>query len=137
MTVTLVIAIAFCHLFLVGPSAWIGTAIVVALLYVPVTSAGVRRLHDAGFRGTLMLDPLVPTAKLAIVVGVLALVPPLSWLTGAIFGWSMGLAVVFPLPILVLAIGIGIGLAITAIGTLVAFTNTAAHLLLPSRRTPT
>lgn len=109
-------------------SYWVVTAMITAVFYIPVTSAGVRRLHDVGETGTLMLEPIKP----ALAVAVILLILP------ALFAVS--------------PVGTGIGilwLAITGIGqialfalvaggcimTLIFFSNTMSTLMLPSERT--
>jgi uncharacterized membrane protein YhaH (DUF805 family) len=58
----------------------------VTVFYVPVTSAGVRRLHDVGESGLLMLDPLKPLAALGLFVLVIWL-----GLTGTVVGGVAGI----------------------------------------------
>lgn len=130
-TGALTAVIAICHLALPPRGAWIGTAVTVALLYVPVTSAGVRRLHDAGHRGTMMLDPLAPAAGFAIVAAILLWVPPFSWLTRAVILVAIATWII-RVPLLLLAGIVGFALAVTVALTLAAFSQTMGHLLLPS-----
>ncbi len=46
--------------------SWAAISTVIVLFYVPVSAAGVRRLHDLGKRGTLMLDPVKPLAAFGL-----------------------------------------------------------------------
>jgi uncharacterized membrane protein YhaH (DUF805 family) len=49
-----------CHALLPDDQVIRGVCAVIALFYLPVTAAGVRRLHDVGASGLLMLEPLKP-----------------------------------------------------------------------------
>lgn len=106
---------------------WIGVCVLIALFYIPVTSAGVRRLHDAGQSGVLMLDPLKPMAAFGLCLLVIG---------AAIFSNTVGLvafyASVFLLgKFMVIVMSI---LALLMLGlTMMFFSNTMGQLMLPSQ----
>lgn len=107
--------------------SWAGVCIVIALFYIPVTAAGVRRLHDAGESGTLMLDPIKPLAAFGIcllLIGSLYL----SSKTGFIVMY-VTLALFGKLAIALLSIA---ALLVAAL-SLMFFSNTMGILLLPSQ----
>ncbi len=105
---------------------WAGVGIVIALAYVPVTSAGVRRLHDANQSGTLMFDPIKPLAAFGIcllLVGALLLSSQVGLI--ALF---LALALLGKLAVAVVSIA---GLLMLVL-SLIYFSNTMGLLLLPS-----
>ncbi len=111
------------HIFSFG----ITSLIIVGMMYIPVTSAGVRRLHDVGETGELMLDPLQPSLTLVVLVGLANLAVYFAPALLALFFFALILT-----RGLLLWIGILI-LIIAAVVTLIFFTNTASKLLLPSQ----
>ncbi|MEL6808032.1 MAG: DUF805 domain-containing protein [Pseudomonadota bacterium] len=106
---------------------WVFLA-VTAVFYIPVTSAGVRRLHDIGERGVLMLDPLKPAFAGLFLVWLLPLV------TGGAFlaTWIVG-ALLFPAAIIIVVFAALFGMTVA---TLVYLSNTMGLLLLPSEPGP-
>ena len=101
---------------------------VTLLFYVPVTSAGVRRLHDVGESGSLMLDPLKPAFTFAMLCWV---VPVIG---GGLFSATLVFGVFF-FPGVIGALAV-LATLITAGLTLMYFSNTAGVLLLPSQPGP-
>lgn len=104
--------------------------LVTAVFYFPVTSAGVRRLHDIGETGLHMLEPLKPAAILLSLTSLL-------WLSfiGTTVGRFIGLFTVmfFSSAILLLA---AIASLATIFVTLAYFSHTMGLLLLPSQPGP-
>ena len=97
----------------------------VAIFYVPVTSAGVRRLHDVGESGALMLAPLVPAASVWLLLTVV-------WWGAKVTG--VGLLVflaAFLVPEILMFAWVAIVIG-TSVATLVSFSDTASKLMLPS-----
>ena len=120
-------AIWLCFAFLAEGYAATGVYLVTALFYLPVTAAGVRRLHDVGESGTLMLDPLKPAAAFGILLcllGVLSLSSAggLIVTAAAVFLFGKVIVAVFSIAAL-------LGVALT----LMYFSNTMGLLLLPSQ----
>ncbi len=108
----------------------IGMYLTVAIFYLPVTSAGVRRLHDVWESGTLMLDPLKPAfcfTLLLLGVFVAGTYTASGQLILFLTAWFFASAVI--------AIG-AILLVICACLTLAYFSNTMGLLLLPSQPGP-
>lgn len=104
---------------------WAVAAVFTALFYILATSAGVRRLHDVGETGALMLAPIKPALAIAVV---LLLLPALFAL--AQIGTSIGI-----LWLAITGAGMIAGLALIAGGaimSLVFFSNTMSTLMLPS-----
>ncbi|KMK66343.1 DUF805 domain-containing protein [Puniceibacterium sp. IMCC21224] len=101
-----------------------------ALFYLPVTAAGVRRLHDVGQSGTLMFDPLKPAAIFLTFLLILWLFPTLGGLVNA----AAMLSAMFFSQLLVSLLAV-LGLAAISV-TLMYFSNTMAQLLLPSQPGP-
>ena len=101
---------------------WLTTLI----FYLPVTAAGARRLHDVGESVLLMLEPLKPRLAFGIVLGLFGLFSFktfIGFVTLLLFG-----KVYFAL--------ICIAALITAVATLMYFSNTMGLLLLPSTPGP-
>ena len=101
-----------------GAAFWVPTL----ALYVPLTSAGARRLRDAGSPGHLILRPLVPAAAAAVI---LALLYSFALVRGATVVLSLlapGLLIAVGLPLL-----LWLGVA-----TMVSFSDTMSRLLLAS-----
>jgi uncharacterized membrane protein YhaH (DUF805 family) len=98
---------------------------VVALFYIPVTSAGCRRLRDAGEDPWRMLNPLKPA--LATLIGL--------WLLSLLLRTPIGFAA-FYLSALVAAPLYAFAAALVSLGvfvvTAIYFSDTGARLLLPS-----
>ena len=104
---------------------WICALLAIAVFYLPVTSAGARRLNDAGHHPGQMLLPLLPAAVTAAVVAVtFGLTQPFS-------GGLLVLSVLL-MPQMLLAIILTI-LAGVALATLIAFSHVMGLLLLPSK----
>ncbi len=106
---------------------WVGILVLIALFYVPVTSAGVRRLHDTGNPVTLMLDPLKPLAAfgvIAFLIGVAFLSSDVGIL--ALFA-SLFLAGKIMAALVVIAALLMLGL------TMIFFSHTMGQLMLPSQ----
>lgn len=127
---TILFALVLCTtLSFVGTGAahWVVLG-VAAVFYIPVTSAGVRRLHDVGAAGTLMLDPLKPAFAGLVLVWLLPLVGgatfTMLWVVGALF-----------FPVIIAAL-ISIALLGVTAATLIYFSNTMGLLLLPSQPGP-
>ena len=104
-----------------------GLFVILAIFYLPVTAAGVRRLHDAGESGLKMLDPLkplialyMPTFLIWIAVGGTGAVGVL--LFAGIFIFAQVAAMLFFI----------VALLVTVL-TLMYFSNTMGFLLLPSQ----
>ncbi|MBR9763619.1 MAG: DUF805 domain-containing protein [Rhodobacteraceae bacterium] len=98
--------------------------LVLAVFYIPVTTAGARRLRDAGFDGRLMLRPLAPVAGITLTLGLFGLLPGVG---GAAF-----LAVVLMPRLALLALGLCMAIAFCA--TLVAVSDVMSRLLMPPVR---
>lgn len=115
---------------LVAPQTfWRAVFVVTAVFYVPVTSAGVRRLRDAGEPVSLILDPPKPALCIRL----------LHW--AAILGFH-GLYAIWPVSGTV-ALGLAfltdldayiywLSLLFATIATLILLSNTMGKLLLPS-----
>lgn len=95
------------------------------LLYIPVTSAGMRRLRDAGQPPELMLNPLKPVAVALLALGALVMLinTPLGFAA-----FYLSALVASPLIVALCALG-AIGVSLT---TALYFSDTASRLLLPS-----
>ena len=106
-------------------SVWAKIAIVTALFYIPVTSAGVRRLHDADLSGTLMLDPVKPILAISVTFFVL---PLLYWLFPLSTGFSIWWLALSGIGTIIFFAAVLGGV----IMTLVFFSNTMSSLMLPS-----
>ena len=119
-------------LILFLPAGWVPETLYVttAIFYLPVTAAGVRRLHDAGLSGTLMLDPLKPAATFLVFLLILWLFPTLGLVVNAL----ALLSAMFFTKLLV-ALLVILGLAVVS-ATLMYFSNTMGQLLLPSQPGP-
>ena len=104
--------------------------VLVIAFYVPVTSAGVRRLHDIGHSGTAMLDPLKPTITVIVLFLILAAFVEQSAAASSALVLGVLLA---PLPIIVLALLV---VAPVTFMTALYFSNTMGLLLLPSEPGP-
>lgn len=104
---------------------WTNSLIAIAIFYLPVTSAGARRLNDAGHHPGQMLLPLLPAA---VTVGVIALT---GFLTRPVSGLLLILSAMFlsqMLAALILIILTGV-----VVATLIAFSHVMGLLLLPSK----
>lgn len=101
---------------------WLTTLI----FYLPVTAAGARRLHDVGESGLLMLEPLKPLLAFGIVLGLFGLFS---------FKTFIGFVTLFLFGKVYVAL-ISIAALITAVATLMYFSNTMGLLLLPSKSGP-
>lgn len=126
---TLTYALAIWAASQVAPSQF-GTAVLIltALFYIPVTSAGARRLKDAGFAGHLMLRPLLP----ALFVTVTACLLFGTTSVGSVFA-SVGLVIgAMFLPRVLLSLMALLAIA-TVIATMITFSDTFSKLLLPSQ----
>ena len=110
---------------------WAAVGLGVIALYVPVTSAGVRRLHDAGEPGHLMLVPLAPGLGALILASLLGLIPAL------VPGLNVALVlfIMFGGAVLVKALGV-LALIATVLATVIAFVDVMGRLLLPSDAGP-
>ena len=99
------------------------------LFYIPVTSAGMRRLRDAGQPALLMLNPLKPAIAALIVFWALLLIlqTPLGF---AVF--YLTALVASPLFVALIVLGILVVSVVTAIHV----TDTASRLLLPTSLRP-
>ena len=98
--------------------------LMVAVLYWPVTAAGVRRLRDAGQPGHLMLLPLLPILAL-LGFSLLGLVAArgafaLVYLTALTFGPLINLLIL-------------LALLVTIVATLILISATFEKLTLPSK----
>lgn len=105
---------------------------VTALLYIPVTSAGVRRLHDIGETGWLMVKPLVPITSYLALLGLL--IGYLSYSPGGRAFVLLGVTFFLLLPLffgLLLALGV-LGFAMLII-SLFYFDQTLGLLLQPAQ----
>lgn len=120
-------AIWLCSAFLPDDLAGTGIYCVTALFYLPVTAAGVRRLHDVGESGTLMLDPIKPAAAFGIL---LLLLGVLSFSSAG--GMIVTYATVFLFGKIIVAILSVTTLLVVAL-TLLYFSTTMGLLLLPSQ----
>lgn len=107
-------------------SLMVSIGLVTLIFYVPVTSAGVRRLHDVGQSGLLMLDPLKPFLALAIFL-MLAMTAVVATEIGAFVGL---MAAFFFSGIVIVSLVI-VCLAALFL-TLTYFSHTMGLLLLPS-----
>lgn len=106
---------------------WIGVCILIALFYIPVTSARVRRLHDTGHSGTFMLDPLKPMVAFGLCLLIIG---------AAIFSNKVEILAFFASMFLVgkLLVAVVSILALLMLGlTMVFFSNTMGILLLPAQ----
>ncbi len=119
-----------CHAILPADRAAVAACAAIALFYLPVTAAGVRRLHDAGASGLQMLEPLKPSLALGIVLGGLWLLA-----AGTLAGTAGLILATLFFPALVVAL-LGIAGLIALAATLIAFSHTMGLLLLPSQPTP-
>ena len=95
------------------------------LLYIPVTSAGVRRLRDAGQPPELMLNPLKPAFVALLALGALFLLVSTPY---GFVAFYLSAFVASPLIVALCAFGV-IGVSLT---TALYFSDTASRLLLPS-----
>lgn len=109
-----------------------GMLVCTAVFYLPVTAAGVRRLHDVGQSGLLMLDPLKP---LAAMVAVMFLFAALMSSSADIGTMTFIFVTLFVSPTVWLALFCVVALFVTAF-TLMYFSNTMGLLLLPSEPGP-
>ena len=127
--------IAACLLFLDKYEALIGMISVTALFYVPVTSAGVRRLHDVGESGWSMLMPLVPVTLYLAIVCVLVWLATYTHYGRAfvLLGVTFFILIPFFFAIL-LSLGV-VGIA-AVIASLAYFDKNMALLLQPSQSGP-
>ncbi len=109
---------------------WWNALMIVAVFYIPVTSAGVRRLHDAGHSGVFMLDPLKPTVVFLVItyLGRMLFVGGFSLV--ALDG-SFALVTLFAAPFAFFVWMIAFLGCFVA--TMVYFANTMGLLLLPSQ----
>ena len=123
-------SIAFCILLLPVENVAVAIYIVTALFYLPVTAAGVRRLHDIGESGSLMLDPLKPAVGFFIVLALLWL-----WASTTYAGTIVMLFSAFFFAKAVIAILVIAALFVLVL-TLMYFSNTMGLLLLPSQPGP-
>ncbi|WP_244462768.1 DUF805 domain-containing protein [Phaeobacter gallaeciensis] len=127
---TMSLVIFACHHVLPSDIALQATLLTVLFFYFPVTSAGVRRLHDVGESGLLMLEPLKPFLAL----GVLAV---LVWLcvSGTVIGGFVGIfsALYFGTAITIVA---SIAALVALFLTLASFSTTLGLLFLPSQTGP-
>lgn len=103
---------------------------VTALFYLPVTAAGVRRLHDIGESGLLMLDPLKPAAGFFFVLAVLWVLA-----SGTYEGTVLTIFAAFFFAKAVIAVFVIAALFVLVL-TLMYFSNTMGLLLLPSQPGP-
>lgn len=103
---------------------------ITAIFYLPVTAAGIRRLHDVGESGTLMLMPHLPT----LVAGLILLALGLAYDGSASVKFVTILAAMFFAEI-VYAIMAVVFISATVM-TLMYFSNTMGLLLLPSTPGP-
>ncbi|MBE2275409.1 MAG: DUF805 domain-containing protein [Rhodobacteraceae bacterium] len=115
-----------CHALLPDDQVIRGVCAVIALFYLPVTAAGVRRLHDVGASGLLMLEPLKPGLGLGTALWLLWLLA-----TGTLVGTTSVILATLFFPAVVVAL-LGIAGLIALIATLIAFSHTMGLLLLPS-----
>jgi uncharacterized membrane protein YhaH (DUF805 family) len=101
-----------------------------ALFYIPVTTAGVRRLHDTGETGLHMLEPLKPIATLSLLLLIV-------WLcvTGTVAGTVVGLisAMFFSSVVVMIA---SIAVLVTLFLTLASFSTVSGLLLMPAQPGP-
>ena len=103
--------------------------VLVVTFYIPVTSAGVRRLHDVGHSGTAMLDPLKPTVIVLILTVLLVL---FVWNTEFGAGLAVLGLLLWPLYLALAMLVIGAAVFMTSM----FFSNTMGLLLLPSEPGP-
>lgn len=126
-TVLFALSLAICVKALPEEYVVTGMFVTTAIFYLPVTAAGVRRLHDVGKCGNLMLDPLKPIAALYVVM-------LLFWLTVA--NSDAAFIVVYSNLIFLGKVWFALfciaALCATAL-TLMYFSNTMSMLLLPSQ----
>ena len=110
--------------------ATLGIFLVTSVFYLPVTSAGVRRLHDVGESGLLMLNPLKPIVVLGVSV-------TLVWYAFAatFVGSLIGIFAALFFGSVIIAIAMVVALAALFM-TLAYFSNTMGLLLLPSQPGP-
>ena len=103
-------------------------AIITAVFYILVTSAGVRRLHDVGEEGALMLGPLKPISAYLIFSSLLQIIgsffyPMLILLFLFAFDFFMGLSLILWLA----------SVSVIIVATLMYFSHVMGLLLLPSQ----
>ena len=102
----------------------------ILVFYVPVTSAGVRRLHDAGMPGNIMLFPLKPLVAILIIFA----------FNGA-FIWFGLVSLLFAIPILFVFTPVVVAISlfaytVCALLSLFFFCQVSKLLLLPSQSGP-
>ena len=118
-----------CALLLPASKVEMGVYLITAVFYLPITAAGVRRLHDVGLSGTLMLDPLKPLG--VFLLSVLLLGASINTSFGAFVG--LFTAFFFAKTAVALACIFVLGLIAA---TMMYFSNTMGQLLLPSEQGP-
>ncbi|WP_297776023.1 DUF805 domain-containing protein [uncultured Roseovarius sp.] len=129
-TCAFAVGIALCIRLLPSESIATGTYVLTAIFYLPVTAAGVRRLHDVGESGTLMLDPLKPAIGFFIVMTLIWL-----WMSMTSSGTlTLLMAVMFFTKPLVAVVAV-IALFVIVL-TLMFFSHTMGLLLLPPQPGP-
>ena len=101
--------------------------IITAVYYLPVTAAGVRRLHDIGESGKLMLDPLKPAAALGGFLLLLQL-----WVFNSNTGSFIAIIAALFLGRVLIAL-LAIATVATATLSMMYFSHTMGLLLLPSQ----
>ncbi|WP_424985908.1 DUF805 domain-containing protein [Microbulbifer sp. S227A] len=106
---------------------WIGVCILIALFYIPVTSAGVRRLHDTGQSGVLMLDPLKPMAAFGLCLLIIGAATFSNTVGFVAFYTSVFLLGKFMVAVMSILALLMLGL------TMMFFSNTMGQLMLPSQ----
>lgn len=122
------ICIALCIKLFPAPATAI--YVVTAIFYLPVTAAGVRRLHDVGESGALMLEPLKPVAGFFVILGLLWL-----WASGTQSGTLLAVFSAMFFGKVIVAILV-VSALFVLVATLMFFSNTMGLLLLPSQRGP-
>jgi uncharacterized membrane protein YhaH (DUF805 family) len=116
-----------CAMFLPEGSKAIGVYITTALFYLPVTAAGVRRLHDVGESGLLMLDPLKPSIAAGLLLGLLWL-----WVSFSDAGNFVVVVSTFLFASLIYAVLIVGALVVLAV-SMMYMSHTLGLLMLPSQ----
>lgn len=105
-------------------------ASITALFYLPVTTAGMRRLHDTGESGSLMFTPLKPMASFVLLSGLTWV-----WVSMTKTGTIVGLLAAYLFAKIFAALMFIAGLIVLAIN-MMHVSHTMGLLLLPSQPGP-